>query len=186
MSENYEITIKNVRGSFLHIFHKNPLSLKNNSEGKYDGVFLLPKSDVKTKAKLDALIKALSIEKNKGIIPKNICIKDGDEIAEEKNWEGYADHWVINANNAKRPSVFNHDLSTVTEEDDLVYSGAHYNIKINLYYYNNTDFNKKGISANLLGIQFVKHDEPFSGGARVAKPNDFEKIDVSENNESVI
>ena len=72
-----KIQIKNVRLSYPSLFRK---AVFENEETKYEGTFIIPKSDKKTKARLDkAIEEALKEAKLKRPKDDNVCLKDGDE-----------------------------------------------------------------------------------------------------------
>ena len=150
-----QILLKNVRLSFPALFKKYEFQ---GVEQKYSATFLLPKSDVETKTKIDNLIKNLLTENKVKIGADKICIVDGDD----KEYDGYAGNWSIKASNSKRPTVINRDKSPISEEDGVVYAGCYVNAIIEFWVQNNS-FGKR-VNANLLGVQFLKDGESFGSG----------------------
>lgn len=166
-----KVMIPNARLSFPSLFHKSEFEGK---EGKYEATLLIPKSDKKTKKLIDDAIAEAKKEANKKVPESKYFIKDGNEIFEEKEYEGYEDHWAIKAGNSKRPTVIDRDKTPLTEDDDSIYAGCYVNAIISPWVQDNR-YGKR-VNANLLGIQFVKDGEAF-GDATVADADDFDEID---------
>lgn len=168
-----KIMIKGARLSFPSLFQK--AEFEPGKPGKYEATLLFPKSDKKTyKQIMDAIEKCKDEAKLKKVKDDMFCIKDGDEIFEEKEYDGYEGMWAVKAANSKRPTIIDRDKTPLTEEDDRVYAGCFVNAIISLWAQDNT-YGKR-IHANLLGIQFVKDGEPF-GDAVVASDDDFDDIE---------
>lgn len=162
-----KILLNNVRLSFPSIFQR---SVFDGKEGKYEATFLIPKSDTKLKAQLDAAIdeaiKAAGIK-----VPSDKrCLKDGDE----SDYDGYEGTWSLKAANAKRPTVIDRDKSPIVESDEKLYPGCYVNAVIDLWLQDNK-FGKR-VNANLYGIQFVKDGEAFGAGP-VNVFDDFDDLD---------
>lgn len=166
-----KITIKNARLSFPSLFNK---AVFNGQEGKYEATFLFPKTDTKT---YDTIMKAIEDTKTEhklGKVPASkLCIKDGDEI----EYDGYEGMWAVKAGNTKRPLLIDGQKVPVVEEDNKLYAGCFCNAIISLWAQNN-DFGKR-VNANVLGVQFTKHGEPF-GDAVVADSDEFDEIEDDE------
>jgi len=170
------IIIKNARLSYPTIFKKGTYEGKESD--KYEATLLFPKSDKKTYEAVKAAIQEI-MTANKAKVPASKwCLIDGDEIADEKDYEEYRDMWVIKAGNTKRPTVIDRDRTPLVEDDEVVYAGCYVNGMISLWFQNNT-YGKR-VNANLLGIQFVKDGERFGDGAKVASADDFEELDESD------
>ena len=162
-----KILLNNVRLSFPSIFQR---SVFDGKEGKYEATFLIPKSDAKLKAQLDAAIdeaiKAAGIK-----VPSDKrCLKDGDE----SDYDGYEGTWSLKAANAKRPTVIDRDKSPIVEGDEKLYPGCYVNAVIDLWVQDNK-FGKR-VNANLYGVQFVKDGEPFGAGP-INVFDDFQDLD---------
>lgn len=170
--KKYELVLKNVRGSFLNVFNKNPKA-EDQSKAKYDGKFMISKSDTKTKEQIDNVIKDFLKEHNEGKIlsPDKMFITDGDFSDREE----YKDHWIVSAGNKFRPTVIDRQKHPVTEEDGVIYSGAYYNIKIDLWWQNSPKYGKR-VNSNLQVVQFFKDGEEFAG-RKEADTSDFEVYD---------
>lgn len=164
-----KIMLKNVRLSFPSLFEKAEFE---GVTGKFEGTFLLPKSDKKTyKIIMAAIAECQAEAKLKKIKDDGFCIKDGDEIFEEKEYDGYEGHWAIKAGNTKRPLLIDDDKSQLSESDNKLYAGCYVNAQISPWAQDNK-FGKR-INANLLGVQFVKDGDSF-GDAVAASSDDFD------------
>ena len=167
-----KIMLKNVRLSFPSLFAKSEFE---GQIGKFEGTFLVPKSDKKTYNAIKAAIDECQAEaKIKKIKEDCYFIKDGDEIFEEKEYDGYEGHWAIKAGNTKRPLLINSDKSQLEESDGVLYAGCYVNAQISPWAMDNK-FGKR-INANLLGVQFVKDGDTF-GDAVSASSDDFDDIE---------
>lgn len=170
-----KIKLNNVRISYPSLFRKGVFQ---GQETKYEATFLIDKKE--NKAKIDEIntaIKALIKNELEGakLPPDKICFKDGDEI----DYAGYAGCMSLKANNQKRPIVMDRDKSPITEDDNKIYAGCRVNAVIELWaQYKKKEFGKR-INANLLGVQFLKDDEPFADGAKVSA-DDFEAFGEEE------
>jgi len=165
------VTIKNARLSFPSLFTK---SVFEGKEGKYEATLLFPKSDTKTYDEIIEAIEHCKTEAKLKVSKSKLCIQDGDEIFEEKEYDGYQGMWAVKAANSKRPTVINRDKTPISEDDEIVYAGCYVNAIIDPWAQDNTW--GKRINANLLGVQFVKDGEPF-GDAVVATADDFDEVD---------
>lgn len=166
-----KIMLKNVRLSFPSLFSKSEFEGK---QGKFEATLLLDKSDKKQyKAIMDA-IEECKKEANKKVPESKYFIKDGDEIFEEKEYDGYENMFAIKAGNSKRPTVIDRDKTPIAEEDEKVYAGCFVNAIVSPWVQDN-QYGKR-VNANLLGIQFVKDGEAF-GDAVVASDDDFDEIE---------
>ena len=162
-----KILLNNVRLSFPSVFQR---SVFDGKEGKYEATFLIPKSDTKLKAQLDAAIdeaiKAAGIK-----VPSDKrCLKDGDQ----SDYDGYEGAWSLKAANNKRPTVIDRDKSPIVEGDEKLYAGCYVNAVIDLWLQDNS-YGKR-VNANLYGVQFVKDGEAFGAGP-VNVFDDFQDLD---------
>jgi len=156
-----KIGLKNVRLSYPSLFKK---SVFNGKEGKFEATLLIPKTDVATKAKIDAQIQIALAEAKVAKIPsEKWCIKDGDENEDEN----YAGHWALKASTHKQPTLLDGDggaliVDGIPVNYDGLYAGCRVNALIDIWIQNN-DFGKR-VNANLYGVKFVADDEPFGAG----------------------
>jgi len=172
-----KVTIPKARLSFPSLFQK---SVFEGKEGKYEATLLFPKTDTKTYDKVMAAINECKTTAKIKVANSKLCIQDGDEIYDEKEYDGYQGMWAVKAANSKRPTLLTGQKEPIVEEDEILYAGCFVNAIIDPWAQDN-NWGKR-INANLLGIQFVKDGEPF-GDATVAEADDFDE--VSEEDEDL-
>lgn len=180
--ENLNGTRVTVRGrlSYVHVF--KPYASVPGAEEKYSTTILVPKTDVETKQKIDAAIKAATelgvSEKWNGVKPPTVPnpIWDGDGV--KQNGEQFGPeckgHWVFTAS-AKAdypPQVVDRRVQPILDQSEI-YSGCYANVAVNFFPY--LFAGKKGIGAGLGNIQKIKDGESLAGG-RTAE-QDFDVID---------
>lgn len=156
--EDGVLIVKNVRLSYEHVFE--PWGKEEGKPKKYSGKFLLPKSTHKAEAKavLDHVIGIMKDKWKTRLGNDQIFIRDGDALGKEE----YAGYYVISASEKADhpPAVIDKDRRPLTPKDDKVYSGAWVNVMINPWAQDN--IHGKKVNANLLAVQFKRHDTKFS------------------------
>nr|DAS75640.1 MAG TPA: DNA helix destabilizing protein [Caudoviricetes sp.] len=180
--ENLNGTRVTVRGrlSYVHVF--KPHASVPGAEEKYSTTILVPKTDVETKQKIDAAIKAATelgvLEKWNGVKPPTVPnpIWDGDGV--KQNGEQFGPeckgHWVFTAS-AKAdypPQVVDRRVQPILDQSEI-YSGCYANVAVNFFPY--LFAGKKGIGAGLGNIQKIKDGESLAG-TRTAE-QDFAVVD---------
>ena len=180
--ENLNGTRVTVRGrlSYVHVF--KPHASVPGAEEKYSTTILVPKTDVETKQKIDAAIKAATelgvSEKWNGVKPPTVPnpIWDGDGV--KQNGEQFGPeckgHWVFTAS-AKAdypPQVVDRKVQPILDQSEI-YSGCYANVAVNFFPY--LFAGKKGIGAGLGNIQKIKDGESLAG-TRTAE-QDFAVVD---------
>ena len=148
-------------------------AMKNDptSKPRFGAELLLPKTDIKTKAKLDKEIKRLADLHFKGVIPKSkdLFIKDGDheDFSNRPETDG---HWVISANRAEnqgRPKIVDKNPSVaLIPSDGRPYAGCYVAALIGIF----KPDNWAKITAGLEIVQFADDGERF--GATVPNAED--------------
>ena len=139
--------------------------------GRYKTDVLIPKNTEQGKKDLAAIKAAAAAAKKEkwgDKIPPlgadRLCLKDGDTTGREE----HRGHWVLKASETEAPQLIDRDGRTeLTESDGKLYSGCVARVMVNLWAQDN-DFGKR-INANLRGVQFVAHGEPFGKGRISAK-----------------
>ncbi len=150
------IHLTNVRISFPSLLR--PKRMDEKSDPKYGATFIL---DYETHAdvikQIENQIKHISEERFKRVLPQEKwCLKERDR----PEYEGCI---TLSTTSLKRPAVMKADCSKVeSEEDNPIYAGCYVNAMIQLGSYNVPT--NKGIRAELQGVQFYAHGEPFAGG----------------------
>lgn len=159
------ITGPDTRWSFANVWE--PKSI-NGGTPKYSVSLIVPKSDVKTVAKIKAAIEAAYYEgeaKLKGngkSVPPVVAIKtplrDGD--IERPDDPAYANAYFINANSPTAPGIVDADRNPILSRSE-VYSGVYGRASISFYAFNSNG--NKGIACGLNNLQKVRDGEPLGG-----------------------
>ena len=138
-----------VRFCYVNVFE--PTAMNEGDTPKYNICILIPKSDTATIDKIKKAIeaakeagKAKLADKN-GRIPANLKLplRDGDE--ERPDDPAFEDHYFINANSMRQPSIVDRSLNPIMSRDEF-YSGCYGRASINFYAFN---FSSQGIPAGL-------------------------------------
>ena len=181
VKENGDIILKNVRFSYLHVF--SPKAFEPGGTPSYSGTFILDKVEHAEAIKeMRLILDRMQKEAFKGRIPASkLCLRDGDETGKDE----YEGKWIVVAREREDnpPALLDRDGKTkVTKSDDKIYSGAHGNVMIRLWTQNNS-YGKR-INANLLGLQFLRHDEKFGGATRPKADEMFDSEGEVEGNDA--
>lgn len=164
------------RLSYCNLFEAKSI---NDSEPKYSVSLIIPKSDKKTIAKIEAAIKAAAqagaSSKFGGKIPTNLKspLRDGDTDREDD--PAYEGSYFINANSKNAPQVVDRALNKIIDQTE-VYSGCYGNVSVNFYAYN--EAGNKGVAAGLGNVQKVRDGEPLGGRTRAE--DDFEALEADD------
>lgn len=175
MKQPTQVVTGQVRLTFPHLFQ--PYSNQPGQEPKYSTTMLLPKTDIATKAAIDAAINAaieLGITKSwNGVRPPkiNLSIHDGDGV--RPNGEAFGPeckgHWVFTASSKNAPEVVQlPGLERILNESQ-VYSGIYALVSLNFFPY--AASGNKGIGIGLNNVAKVADGEPLGG--RTTAANDF-------------
>jgi hypothetical protein len=161
------ITGKDTRWSYANVWEAKSIG---DGTPKFSVSLIIPKSDVKTVAKIKAAIKAAYAEgesKLKGSgksVPAFETLKtplrDGD--IERPDDEAYADCYFVNANSLTAPGIVDAALNPIIERSE-VYSGVYGRASISFYAFNSNG--NKGIACSLNNLQKIKDGEPLGGKA---------------------
>lgn len=153
-----------------------------NGNLKFSVTVLLPKSDLQTKAAIDAAI-AQSIEEGRngkwnGLVPPNVPtpIHDGDGVRQDGTPFGdeCKGHWVFTAStNADagrpRPEVVDINRAPIMNASEI-YSGMYGRVSVNFAPYFSAG--KKGIGCYLNHVQKLEDGEPL-GATKASAEDDF-------------
>lgn len=154
-----------VRFCYVNVFE--PTAMNEGDTPKYNICVLIPKSDTATIDKIKKAIeaakeagKAKLADKN-GRIPANLKLplRDGDE--ERPDDPAFEDHYFINANSMRQPSIVDRSLNPIMSRDEF-YSGCYGRASINFYAFN---VSSKGIAAGLNNLQKLGDGEMLAGGS---------------------
>lgn len=154
-----------VRFCYVNVFE--PTAMNEGDTPKYNICVLIPKSDTATIDKIKKAIeaakeagKAKLVDKN-GRIPANLKLplRDGDE--ERPDDPAFEDHYFINANSMRQPSIVDRSLNPIMSRDEF-YSGCYGRASINFYAFN---VSSKGIAAGLNNLQKLEDGEMLAGSS---------------------
>lgn len=162
------ITGPNTRWSYANVW--TPKSI-NGGDAKYSVSLIIPKSDKKTIAKIEAAIEAAyregeaKLKGNGRSVPALSVLKtplrDGD--TERPDDEAYADSYFVNANSSTAPGIVDADRQPIIDTSE-VYSGVYGRASINFYAFNSNG--NKGIACGLNNLQKIRDGEPLGGKSR--------------------
>ena len=159
VKDNAPIAIPNARLSFPSLFEHNVFA--GEPTGKYEATFILDKTEhAAVIANIQKAIAEVVKEKFKGkaLSPDRLCLRDGDDTDREE----LAGKMTLKASNRNRPKTYDGQKNPVTKEDEVFYAGCYVNGLIGLWSQDN-QFGRR-INANLLGVMFKGHGEPFGAG----------------------
>lgn len=154
-----------VRFCYVNVFE--PTTMNEGDTPKYNICVLIPKSDTATIDKIKKAVeaakeagKAKLADKN-GRIPANLKLplRDGDE--ERPDDPAFENHYFINANSMRQPSIVDRSLNPIMSRDEF-YSGCYGRASINFYAFN---VSSKGIAAGLNNLQKLEDGEMLAGGS---------------------
>lgn len=162
------ITGPRTRWSYANVW--DPKSI-NGGDPKYSVSLIIPKSDTKTIAKIEAAIQAAyeegesKLRGNSKTVPAlsilKIPLRDGDR--ERPNDEAYRNSYFINANSATKPGIVDADRNPILDRSE-VYSGVYGRASVNFYAFNSNG--NKGIACGLNNLQKISDGEPLGGKSR--------------------
>ena len=161
------------RISFANIWE--PKSI-NGGEEKYSVSCMVPKSDKKTLAKINAAIEAAKeTGKNRrwsGKVPPNLKLPLRDGDIERPDDENYNDMMFFNASSKDAPQIVDRKVQPILDPMECG-SGDYCNVSVNFYAFNANG--NRGVAAGLGNIQLIKHGERLAGRASAA--SDFSEVE---------
>lgn len=171
------ITGSETRWSYANVWE--PKSI-NGGTPKYSVSLIIPKSDTKTIAKIEAAIEAAykegeaKLKGNGKTVPALSVLKtplrDGD--LERPDDAAYANAYFVNANATTAPGIVDLDRNPILTRSE-VYSGVYGRASINFYAFNSSG--NKGIACGLNNLQKVRDGEPLGG--KSSAESDFDTED---------
>lgn len=171
-----KIKLSGVRLSFPGLWKAEPF--KPGDDPKFKATFLIEKDSALDKQVNAAILETAKAKwgaKGEAAVkgmrnnPNKFCYQDGDT----KAYDGYEGMNALSAKNGKRPLVIDRDRTTLTEADGKPYAGCYVNASVEFFAYENSG---NGISASLLGVQFLKDGDAFGGGS-IATEDDFDELE---------
>lgn len=161
------ITGPDTRWSYANVWE--PKSI-NGGTPKYSVSLIIPKSDTKNIAKIEAAIEAAykegeaKLKGNGKSVPALSVIKtplrDGD--MDRPDNPAYANAYFVNANATSSPGIVDADRNPILTRSK-VYSGVYGRASISFYAFNSSG--NKGIACGLNNLQKIRDGEPLGGKA---------------------
>ncbi len=160
-----------VRISYEHLL--KPYANKPSEEAKYSATLLIPKSDLATKAKIDAAIQMAIQEgvsgKWNGVKPPQVQvpIHDGDGPREDGTAYGEEcrGHYVMTASSKQLQEIVDANRNPILNATEI-YSGMYAVVFINFFAYLSNG--KKGIGCGLGPVMKTRDGEPLGGRVTAA------------------
>jgi hypothetical protein len=184
-----KIKLSNVRIAFANdLFVAKVQGDDPKAIPKFACTFLIDPADAQVVA-LNKAIEAAAVEKfgvKAAVILKAMRatekagLRDGDL----KSYAGYPGNLYLSASNTMRPTVIDADKTPLVAADGKPYSGCIVNASIEVWAYDHPK-GGKGISATVLGVQFVKDGEKFGSGSSVADADEFDDISAGADADSL-
>lgn len=181
-----KIKLLNVRLAFPALFE--PKSVTGTDKPKFGASLLLQAGDAQVKsiaqaidavgrekwgAKADATLKSLRAG-------DKCCLHNGDL---KSQYDGFEGTLYISASNPIRPTVVDSDKSPLAASDGKPYAGCYVHAVVEIWAQDN-QYGKR-VNATLMGVQFSKDGEAFSGGG-VADVDEFDDITSGVDAESFV
>ena len=148
-----------------------PRAAQQGGEPKYSVTLLIPKTDVATKADIDAAIQAAANEAlskvwNGARPPQlRVPIYDGDGV--RPSGVSFGDeckgHWVMTASTKNKPQVVGIDNINCELAPSDIYSGMYARVTIRFFGYSNSG--NKGIGCGLGNVMKTRDGEALAGSA---------------------
>lgn len=148
-----------------------PRAAQQGGEPKYSVTLLIPKTDVATKADIDAAIQAAAYEAlskvwNGARPPQlRVPIYDGDGV--RPSGVPFGDeckgHWVMTASTKNKPQVVGIDNINCELAPSDIYSGMYARVTIRFFGYSNSG--NKGIGCGLGNVMKTRDGEALAGSA---------------------
>lgn len=182
MPESKQITLKNVRLSYPNLFQAKSFVNADGkpTEPKFSAVFLLDKKKHSDAIKkIEAEVEKTALEFFKKKVPlKHNPLRDG---VEKEDKDGYGPEVMfVSASSKRRPQVVDRNPQIpLVETDGRPYAGCYVNAVVSFWAFDHK-LGGKGVSVNLLAIQFVRDGEPFGETVNVEEAFDNEEAEESD------
>lgn len=170
-----KLRLNNVRLAFPNIFEPQ---VSEDGKASYGATVLLGPNDPQVKA-INAAIEAVAKEKwtsKADVMLKQIraadktALHNGDTKAQYAGFEG---NMFVSARNPVRPTALDADLTPLHATDGRIYAGCYVNAVLEFWAQDNK-FGKR-VNATLMGVQFFRDGDAFSGGG-AASAADFDDV----------
>lgn len=173
-----KVILNDVRLAFPNVFEAR--AAEGSTKEKFGATFLYEEGDDNHEL-LKQACEAVLVEKHgdkAGVIFKKYngagriwLFRDGDDKADQ--YAGFEGMMYLGANSERRPKLRAADgVTPIDASDGILYAGCYVRAIIDVYEYKPKG---GGVTAELLGIQFMRDGERLSGGG-VASDDDFEPV----------
>jgi len=174
--------LKDVRLAFPELWEAT--SFEEGGRKKFSAALLIRKDDPQVKAIKEALLECAVAKwgvKGNDVARQlfkadRAALRDGDDESKAK-YDGYEEHWYVNASNDIAPTVLDRDKSPLGQRSGRPYSGCYVNAVVEFWAQDNK-YGKR-LNATLMGVQFFRDGDAFAGG-RAASGDDFEDLSVGD------
>ena len=173
-----KVILKEARLAFPNLWKAEPFSAGGDKE-YFNASFIIPAGGVDEDAMMEAML-AVAEDKWPGkgqemrdelIRRERCCLGDGDN---KSKYAGFAGNMFVSSRSENRPSVRDRRGRPTVKEDGLLYAGAYVRGIVDVWAQSSQQWGKR-INASLMGVQFVRDGEAFSGGG-AAGDDDFEDL----------
>ncbi len=172
-----KVILEKVRCSYVYID-------KVNKHGKYSIQPLIEKGSALAKkiemAQLAVLTEKFGDAAAKKLGKYKLPLRDGDD---ERDGEEYEGMLFMNVNSSKRPGILNKSKEEADQDDleEYAYSGAYFNISVNLYPFESKEGGKPGVAVGLNNVMLVRKGERLDGTVSASK--EFEDFEVADDDD---
>jgi len=179
---NMKVFVKDVRMAFASIFKAT--TVNGEGEPAYSAQFIVPPTSPNVKT-LDAALLETATQKwgdqGPGILKElikrgRVCfIHDAKRNPSGDPYDGFEGNFSMSARARQeaRPMTIGRAREVLVEADGVLYGGCYVNAQVELWAQDN-QYGKR-VNAQLLGVQFVRDGDAFTGGSRV-RAEDFEDL----------
>ena len=124
---------------------------------------------------------ALAWKDKSAAVLQMIRAKNGQALhpgALKAKFDGFEGNYFVSVNSKVRPTIVDRNGAPLTPSDGKPYSGCYVLAHISLWTMDNQWGQK--INANLLGLQFLRDGDAFSGGPAPSAVDDFVNLDAGD------
>lgn len=177
MADDYRIVrLENVLLRYEALFEARPRDEKKPDDVAFGATVILDnKKFSKVLDGIDDLTDRVALDEfKKKVTLRNRPVKDGND---KSDVEGFGDGVsFISAYRKSRPGVVDREVNPLTKEDGVIYPGCYVNVVMKLFAYDHST-GGKGVSAELVAVQFVADGERFSGGTSADPTKYFSSVE---------
>lgn len=174
-NKSNKVVTGNVRFSYANVWE--PKSI-NGGDEKYSVSIIIPKSDKKTLAEINAAIETAKkdgVSKFGGKVPANLKLPLRDGDVDRPDDEAYGSSYFINANSTTKPGIVDKNVQPIIDTTEF-YSGCYGRASLVFYAFNSNG--NKGIACGLQNLQKLEDGEPLGGRSRAE--DDFDSVNDDE------